>query len=66
VKLTDRQCSWCGQTFSPVRIDQRFDTRECLDRYFTAERKMAVVAYRAQQRAASFLNQQRSDDADAA
>jgi hypothetical protein len=69
VKLTDRQCVWCGRMFSPVRIDQRFDQRECLDRWFVAERKQALVAYREMQRmnrTTAFFNQQRSEDVDAA
>jgi hypothetical protein len=68
MKLADRQCVWCGGAFTPVRVDQRFDRRQCLYNRFVAERKRALVAYRAQQhmaRATEFFNQ-RSDDADEA
>lgn len=44
------ECSWCHREFAPIRIDARFCCRECLDRYFAAERKRAVAAFRLKQR----------------
>jgi DNA-directed RNA polymerase subunit RPC12/RpoP len=54
-RLPIRECAWCGRQFAPVRVDQRFDCRECLDKYFVEERKRALAAWRAQQRGSLFL-----------
>ena len=54
-RLPIRDCAWCGRQFAPVRVDQRFDCRECLDKYFVEERKRALAAWRAQQRGSLFL-----------
>ena len=44
-RLPIRECAWCGRQFAPVRVDQRFDCRECLDKYFVEERKRALAAW---------------------
>ena len=38
-----------------LRYDQKFCKRDCLERWFIAERRQAVKVWRAQQRVASFL-----------
>ena len=45
-----KECAWCGKQFVPTRFDQRFDSRECLDRYFSREKQQAVALLRAMQR----------------
>jgi hypothetical protein len=55
MKLELRECAWCRKQFIPIRFDQRFDCRTCLDRYFSREKQQAVAAYRSQQRMASFF-----------
>jgi hypothetical protein len=55
-RLPLKECAWCGRQFAPTRFDQRFDCRECLDKWFHDERKQAVAALRERQkRAASFF-----------
>ena len=50
-----RCCKYCGREYEPIRYDQKFCKRECLERYFIAERREAVAAWRAQQRVAYFF-----------
>jgi hypothetical protein len=57
MRLELRQCAWCGKQFAPIRVDQRFDCRTCLDRYFSREKQLAILAYRARhQRSFSFFD----------
>jgi len=57
MKRKVRNCQYCSREYEPIRYDQKYCSRECLDRWFCAERKQALAVYRAQQRFASlFLN----------
>jgi hypothetical protein len=44
------ECSQCHREFTPIRVDQRFCSRSCLDRFYIDERRKAVAAYRQKQR----------------
>jgi hypothetical protein len=45
-----RMCDYCGADYEPIRIDQRFCKRECHDRHFLEERRMALAFWRQQRR----------------
>jgi reverse gyrase len=56
-QLGIRECAQCGGQFAPTRIDARFCCRECLDKWFIAERKQAITLWREiQRRQASFFS----------
>jgi hypothetical protein len=66
MKREVRNCQYCGREYEPIRWDQKFCQRDCLDRWFLEERKEALKAWRAQRRLASFFGTtvQLPDDAD--
>jgi hypothetical protein len=49
MRLEPRVCAWCKNQFMPIRIDQRFHSRECLDRWFSHEKHQAVALLRQMQ-----------------
>jgi hypothetical protein len=55
-RLDVRECAWCKKQFTPIRIDQRFDCRECLEKHFIVERRQALAHWRQMQRTASFFS----------
>jgi len=62
-KLGVRYCASCHREFEPWRIDQRLCGRECHDRYFVEEKRLALAAYRAQQRYPQMFVVEDEDDA---
>jgi len=52
-------CDWCQRQFVPSKSSSRFCCTACHDRYHCDERRKALAAYRAHQRAeraASFFS----------
>ena len=44
--MTRRMCDHCGALYEPIRIDQRFHSRECHDQWFLREKQEALALYR--------------------
>jgi len=51
----------CGAPFRPGRELQRFCTKFCHDHFYTEEKRQALAAWRAQQRALSFFDADLND-----
>ena len=54
-KFGTKHCSHCGREFDPIRRDQHLCSRECKERYFVAERRRALAAYREMRRYSSVV-----------
>src|SRR5262245_8448355 len=54
-QLEVRECAWCKKRFAPIRIDARFCSRPCLEKYFIEEKRQAVALWREMQRSQKFF-----------